>query len=252
MMFFVSVGGRPVHVLVAWQQLLNHVVGFPTVDGLYESRVIKRTRDILKNTSDHPMREFYSVAKLGCRYEQSDIAILSYPLASGCSMRDWGGEVNGERGKWMGRGGSERGEGEVNGERGKWTGRGGSERGEGEVNGERGGSEWGEGEVNGERGKWMGRGGCEWGEGGVNGERGEWMGRGGSEWGEGGVNGERGEWMGRGGSEWGEGGVNGERGKWMGRGDTAGRRIYELCGICDYNDYYHNSHCYVKKLMLLC
>ena len=164
-MFFVSVGGRPVHVLVAWQQLLNHVVGFPTVDGLYKSRVIKRTRDILKNTSDHPMCEFYSVAKLGCRYERSDIAILSYPLASGCSMQDWGG-------------GSEWGEGEVNGERGKWMGR--------------GGSEWGEGEVNGESGKWMGRVGSEWGEGEVNGERGKWMGRGGSEWGEGEVNGERG------------------------------------------------------------
>ena len=39
----------------------------PTVDELYETYMMKKTRDILKDTS-HPLHEFYYVAQSGCRY----------------------------------------------------------------------------------------------------------------------------------------------------------------------------------------
>ena len=39
----------------------------PTVDELYELYMMKKTRDILKDTS-HPLHEFYHVAQSGCRY----------------------------------------------------------------------------------------------------------------------------------------------------------------------------------------
>ena len=39
----------------------------PTVDELYEIYMMKKTRDILKDTS-HPLHEFYHVAQSGCRY----------------------------------------------------------------------------------------------------------------------------------------------------------------------------------------
>ena len=39
----------------------------PTVDELYETYIMKKTRDILKDTS-HPLHEFYYVAQSGCRY----------------------------------------------------------------------------------------------------------------------------------------------------------------------------------------
>ena len=39
----------------------------PTVDELYETYMMKKTRDILTDTS-HPLHEFYYVAQSGCRY----------------------------------------------------------------------------------------------------------------------------------------------------------------------------------------
>ena len=38
----------------------------PTVDELYEIYMMKKTRDVLKDTS-HPLHEFYDVAQSGCR-----------------------------------------------------------------------------------------------------------------------------------------------------------------------------------------
>ena len=49
-------------------QSASKIIGMtlPTVGELYESCVIKKTTDILKDAS-HSMQEFYSAAESGCR-----------------------------------------------------------------------------------------------------------------------------------------------------------------------------------------
>jgi len=52
------------------------------VDELYQSCLIKKTTDILKHTF-HPLREFYYVAKSGCRYlSERARTILQYFLST--------------------------------------------------------------------------------------------------------------------------------------------------------------------------
>ena len=47
----------------------SNIIGMtlPTVDELYETCVMKKTLDILKDTSN-PLHEFYYVVQSGCRY----------------------------------------------------------------------------------------------------------------------------------------------------------------------------------------
>ena len=50
-------------------RLASKTIGttLPRMDELYEIYMMKKIRDILKDTS-HPLHEFYHVAQSGCRY----------------------------------------------------------------------------------------------------------------------------------------------------------------------------------------
>ena len=53
----------------------------PTVNELYETCVMKKTRDTLKDAS-HPLHELYYVAQTGCRYISERAHTNRYPNTS--------------------------------------------------------------------------------------------------------------------------------------------------------------------------
>ena len=62
-----SVKNRVLLDRVVWPASKTFGSSFPAVDELYETYMMKKTRDILNDTS-HPLHEFYYVAQSGCRY----------------------------------------------------------------------------------------------------------------------------------------------------------------------------------------
>ena len=72
-----SVKNRVLLDRVVWSASKTIASTLPTVDELYKTYMMKKTRAILKDTS-HPLHEFYSVAQSGCRYISERTRTIRY------------------------------------------------------------------------------------------------------------------------------------------------------------------------------